>query len=505
MTENIKRKRITSDWIQAALLLFVFLMGFAIRLYDATDAPLEFHLTRQLRSALIARNVYLQILPNVSSAEQQLSADLSSLEVYEPPILESIVGALYAVTGGENIAIARAVNAFFWTIGGVFLFLLLRRQAHWLAMIAGLSFYFFLPFSVIASRSFQPDPWMITWILASAWTAVHWKDNPSWKNAILAGVIAGLTVLVKGFAGLFVAPLMVAVVLFNQPILKTLKNVQVWSMALLSALPMAIYYLFLNSGRSGDFLSFWVSSLSGLIFTSNFYADWLAMVKGLMGLFTVLAALVGVILSRKNIKVLLIPLWVGYGLFGLVFPYQYTTHEYYHLALIPLVSAGLILLADVLIPFMKKQHWFWQVILAVLLVFSSGYNLWVSRSILFTNDYRHEAVAWQHIAEKIPDGYPFISLSADYGMRLRYFGWKAAKAEWPTAADLRLFALAGNADLETQVYFEEQTAGADYFLITAFQELDNQPALKQILEENYPLFAEGDGYMIYDLQHPIAK
>ena len=81
-----------------------------------------------------------------------------------------------------------------------------------------MAFYFFLPFSVIASRSFQPDPWMVTWILASTWAAVQWKDHQSWKNAIIAGIIAGMTVLVKGFAGLFVAPLLIVVVLSSQPI-----------------------------------------------------------------------------------------------------------------------------------------------------------------------------------------------------------------------------------------------------------------------------------------------
>ena len=504
MNEQKQKTQRKSGWINAVLLL-VFLAGFAIRLYDATDAPLEFHLTRQLRSALIARNVYLQLSPDISTAEQQLSADLSSLEVYEPPILESMVGALYALFGGEYIAIARGLNAFFWVLGGVFLYLLLRNKINPLAIIAGMAFYFFLPFSVIASRSFQPDPWMITWILASAWAAMQWKGNQTWKNTLIAGAIAGMTVLVKGFAGLFVAPLLIVVVLSSQSIVKAIKNLQVWCMALLSAVPMAVYYLFLNSERSGDFFSFWVSSLSGLIFTTNFYADWLSMIKGLMGLFTVLIALLGVLLAKKEIKVWLLPLWVGYVLFGLVFPYQYTTHEYYHLALIPLTAVGIMLVFDALLPIIKAQHWICQGGVVILIVFASAYNLYVSRSILYANDYRNEALVWQKIAETIPEGHPFVSLSADYGMRLRYFGWKAARSEWPTAADLNLFSLAGNADMETQVYFDEETTGADYFLITAFQELDNQPALKQILEEQYPLYAQGDGYMIYDLQHPIVE
>ncbi len=501
----MQKTAVSRQWLERLVLLIVFLAGFGIRLLDFTDPPLEFHLTRQLRSALIARQVYLNLLPEVSAEQKEMATTTAALEVYEPPILETLVGGLYAMLGGENIAIARTVNAIFWTLGGWFLVLLLRKYTHFLALIAGLSLYFYLPFSVIASRSFQPDPWMVTWILATAWCIVLWSENPSWKNAVLTGLVAGMTVLVKGFAGLFVAPILISVVLCSLGLRKAVRNGQVWVMAGLSALPMLVYYLLLNPGRSGDFLSFWAGSLSGLIWTSNFYADWLAMLKGLLGLFTVTAALLGTLLAGKPIKTWLLPLWIGYGLFGLVFPYQFTTHEYYHLALIPIAAAGLVGLFDVLIPSIQKQGLFWRVSLIGLLLAASGYNLYVSRSVLLSRDYRAEPAAWQQIADAIPNDKNFVDLSSDYGMRLRYFGWRIAKLEWPTAADLNLLSLAGRDDLNTVNYFKEKTAGADYFLITAFQELDAQPELKNLLQETYPLAASGDGYLIYDLRQPLSE
>ena len=492
-------------WIQRFVLLLVFMAGIGIRLYDFTDPPLEFHLTRQLRSALIARQVYLNLLPDATPLQKAMAADTANLEVYEPPILETLVGGLYYVFGGENIAIARTVNALFWAAGGWFLFLMLKRKLNFAGIIAGLSFYFFLPFSVIASRSFQPDPWMVTWILATAWSGVRWMEKPNWKNSLITGVLAGMTVLIKGFAGLFIAPLLLVIVISSLGLINALKNPKVWTMAVISALPMMLYYLVLNSGRSGDFLSFWAGSLSGLVLTSNFYADWLAMLKGLMGLFTVLAAVLGTLLADKQIKRWLLPLWLGYFLFGMVFPYQFTTHEYYHLSLIPLVTAGLASLFSQVVSAFKQQHVIWRMGAVGLLLAASGYNLYVARSVLYAHNYRSEPAAWQKIADAIPEDGTFISLSSDYGMRLRYFGWRIAKAEWPTAADLRLFSLAGNADLNTQTYFDEQTAGVDYFVITAFQELDNQQQLKQLLQENYPLAASGDGYLIYDLDHPLTE
>ena len=50
----------TYHWIWYALLVLVFMMGFIIRVSDLFDAPLDFHATRQLHSALIARGMYYQ-------------------------------------------------------------------------------------------------------------------------------------------------------------------------------------------------------------------------------------------------------------------------------------------------------------------------------------------------------------------------------------------------------------------------------------------------------------
>ena len=42
------------------LALLVLLLGLGIRLVDLTDPPLDFHATRQLRSAILARAAYFQ-------------------------------------------------------------------------------------------------------------------------------------------------------------------------------------------------------------------------------------------------------------------------------------------------------------------------------------------------------------------------------------------------------------------------------------------------------------
>jgi hypothetical protein len=104
------------------------------------------------------------------------------------------------------------------------------------------------------------------------------------------------------------------------------------------------------------------------------------------------------------------------------------------------------------------------------------------------------------VGEAIPQGSRFIALTADYGMRLRYYGWRNENASWPSQGDLKLFSIAGHDNPDDyEKYFQDMTAGNDYFLVTAFGELDAQPQLREILER-YPVLVDGNGFKIYDLR-----
>jgi len=261
--------------------------------------------------------------------------------------------------------------------------------------------------------------------------------------------------------------------------------------------PSGVYYL-PHTQRSADFFSFWVVSLSGLVLSSNFYADWLAMLKGLMGLTTVLAALAGVLLTEARARWLLIGGWMGYLLHGLVLPYQYVTHEYYHLPLVSLVALSLLAVLETIFSALSTQGWLWRLAAALMFGFASFYGLYVSRSILYASNFALEPVSWRRVGEAIPEGASFVALTADYGLRLNYYGWRSTSAFWPSSADLRLFSLSGNHSISYEQYFEEITAGKQFFLVTAFSELEAQPQLKQLLDR-YPIYAEGSGFLIYDL------
>lgn len=490
---------------QTALVVLVCLAGFGVRLVDLYDPPLDFHPTRQLRSAILARSVYYQLAPDADSQQREAAQALAELETYEPPILETLVGGVYALLGKEALWAARVMNALFWLIGGAALLQILRGAVPFWASWLGLLFYLCLPFGVIASRSFQPEPWMVMWMLLATWGLRRWQAAPNqWRWALITGGLMGMALLVKVVAGFFLLPALAAVILASG-LGKMLKRPQTWALAALSAAPVLILYLGFNAQRSGDFLSFWTVALSGLVLTTNFYADWLAMVKGLTGLAYLPAALLGTVLAGREHKPLLIGWWAGYALYGLLFPYQYTTHEYYHLPLVALIGLSLPFLAAPVVERLKQEAWIWRLAALGVVLAAAGYALFVARSTLVAKNYPYEPESWRRVGEAIPPGSSVVALTADYGMRLRYYGWRSIAASWPAGADLKLFSMAGSEAGDPLDTFASLTEGRQYFLVTAFSELDAQPELKQILTEHYPVFAEGNGFVVYDLQNPLPE
>jgi hypothetical protein len=66
--------------------------------------------------------------------------------------------------------------------------------------------------------------------------------------------------------------------------------------------------------------------------------------------------------------------------------------------------------------------------------------------------------------------------------------------------DTNLRSLAGQAAPVFSSEFSRYTTGMDEFVITSLGELDSQPQLRDYLAANYPVFAQGEGYLIYTLK-----
>src|SRR5512140_931679 len=93
-------------WLPALVLLL--LVGAALRFVRLNAPPLDFHSTRQLRNALVARSIYYDLLPNADPAKRALADSFQRVVGrYEPPISESIAAFTFLLTGGESFAVPR--------------------------------------------------------------------------------------------------------------------------------------------------------------------------------------------------------------------------------------------------------------------------------------------------------------------------------------------------------------------------------------------------------------
>lgn len=500
----------SSRFSQIAALVLLLGLGFAIRLYDLTDLPLDFHPTRQLLSALKARGMYYQTLRDAPADQRDFAIQQWKIRAaIEPEILERLVAFTYQFTG-EQLWAARVYSSLFWVIGALFLFLLARRLTSVDGTLVATAFYLFTPYAVIASRSFQPDPLMVMLIIIFWWAVYEWSLtlNPSpnesgagmkgWTFAIIAGLFGGFAIYVKFVAAFFVIGGGLGAILSRGSLLETLRKPQVYVMTVLGILPGAAYVTygvwvagFLGQQFGGRFIP-------ALFFSPSYYLGWIGMLNNVISAVAMTLGLLGLFFFENEKRRFLLGLWAGYILFGIYFNYHISSHDYYSLPLIPIVALSLAPVADVFFTELTKltAAKFARIAAFSILLFGLFISLSSTRAEMNRIDYRPETQMWAEISEKLGDKNT-AGLTQDYGSRLAYWGWKNLTS-WPTYGDLLYHDDLRGAHNNFEQQFESIASKKELFLVTDFDELDRQPLLKEKLS-TYSIFAEGDGYKIFDL------
>lgn len=490
----------SSRFSQIAALVLLLGLGLAIRLYDLTDLPLDFHPTRQLLSALKARGMYYQTLTDIPTNQRDFAIQQWKFRAaIEPEFLERVVAFTYQFTG-EQLWIARIYSSLFWVTGAIFLFLLACQLISIDGALVATAFYLFAPYAVAASRSFQPDPLMVMLIIIFWWAVSRWADQPtSYKWAIIAGLFGGFAIYIKFVAAFFVIGGGLGSALRRETILETVRRPQVHVMTVLGILPGAAYIIYgvWIAGYLGQ--QFGGRFIPSLFLSPSYYLGWIGMLNNVVSGIGLMLGLLGLFFLENEKRRFLLGLWAGYALFGIYFNYHISSHDYYSLPLIPIVALSLAPLADWFFTQLAKLTATRSARIATIcvLLFGISASLWNTHAEMKRVDYRPEAQMWAEISEKIGDKNT-AGLTQDYGSRLAYWGWKNLTA-WPTYGDLVY-----HDDLRgAQTDFEEQFANIvskkELFVVTDFNDLNRQPFLKEKLKA-YPIFAEGDGYIIYDLK-----
>jgi hypothetical protein len=493
------RSLFTAKWMFPFLLAFFLGLGAFIRFSDLSAPLLDFHPVRQLFSAIKARGIYYETLPNVPAWQKDLAIRQYTGEAtIEPPILDHVVASLYIYFGQENTAYPRAISATFWLIAAIFLFLLSKNLTNsFPAAFFSLAFFLFLPYGITASRAFQPDPLMVLLIIIFWWSMERSAKSPDFALGwtLLAGFSGGFAIFIKFPAVFFIAGGAIGAILAHSNILQALKPFKTWLIAIICILPAAtyLYYGIYMGGFLGQ--QFGSRFYPELWISPYFYLRWFLTLSNVMDVLWLALALFGLfVFANKPAKTFLASLWVSYIIFGFAFAHHISSHDYYSLPLIPIVALSIAPLfaqlssffSDKLLPNHSSQLITFFLLLVTFFLFSI--NQYIARR---TNDYRPQAAFWAEVGNAIGHQPGVVAITTDYGYPLAYYGWQNADI-WPLAPDIQDFD-------ETFSHFQGKKS---YFLITDFDEYNRQPELQKKLSENYPILAQGNGYLIFDLYHP---
>lgn len=491
---------------QLPLIVFILFAALAIRLYHLNEPPMDFHATRQYRSFIIAREYYYESSADVPDWKRQVARFSQQKQgMLEPPIMEFIVAAGYHLLGGENFWFPRLLSSLFWVIAGVFVYLISRQIADETAATFAMIFHLFLPFGVVASRVFQPDPLMVLLLLASVFMILRYHYAPSSLRLAAAATVGALAFLIKPSSLFAIVGVFVALSIYRQGLWLGVLNKAFFMFFAVILTPAALAYGY--GILSGAFLvgeaektllpKLWVSSF--------FWRGWLGNISSTVGLIPFMGGLFGVLMVRQGMpRALMLGLWVGYISFCLALNYNLATHDYYQLQLIPIVGLSLGPIITSLITRLTRTNpqFYWRMAMWGVLVVSWLLCLMDTRSRLVAGDFGNRVRMEEEVGEIVNHSMKTIFLSGDYGVPLEYHGVLSGRP-WPLASDLEWEQLTGTPLLTAETRFDRWFAQSrpDYFIIMDSAEFEQQQDLQIFLTQNYPIVAQNKSFMIFDLRH----
>lgn len=488
---------------------FLLLIGFWVRLPHLNQPPIDFHATRQYRSLIIARGQYLESQPSIPEWRKDVARFNAQREgTLEPPIMEHVVAFAYRLAGGEYLWIPKFLSTMLWLTGGLFLFWIAERIHSRDGALFSLAFYLLNPFAITASRSFQPDPLMISLMLASIWAILRYHDQASYSRLILAAVISACAIFVKPVCLFVILGAFTALVIQRHGLHKLATAEMVFFLGI-SFLPLILFYVF------GIFITGFLrtqaesSFLPQLLLNAFFWKNWLTNIGVVIGFPFFIGALAGLLLMRSGTPwALMLGIWIGYAVFNLVFSYHVATHDYYQLQLIPIVALSLGSVANLIWDRLQQpsQPRLWRLAAWMLPLFAVLINAGLALSRPADPTLEKKIQIYEAIGMEVDHSTKTVFLSSDYGLPLQYHG-ELAGSPWPILSDLEWEELAHIRVLSAEERFDRwyRQDTPEYFIVLDLGEFEGQGDLKDFLFRSFPIIDTNKDYIIFDLRRIGAR
>jgi len=393
------------------ILLFLFLLGFLIRLYKINSPLADWHSWRQADTAAVARNFvkngYDLLHPRFDDLSNVASGKDNPLgyRFVEFPVY-NVAHALFFQATERLVSFevaGRLVTIFSSLISAFFLYLIVKNLlSEWLGILAA-GFYLFLPFSIFYSRVILPDQTMLMFTLGSVWFLYFWRRQKEGgkNNQIIFAIsllMSALAILTKPYALFLLFPSWLV-------IFKPKDFVWASFYIFFSFLPFVLWRIWMRQFPEGIPANQWLFNLEGIRFRPAWWR-WLfaeRLGKLILGYWGVIFLGLGIIFRISGfLKESLFYAWlVGIFAYFSVFARGNVQHDYYQIIILPVLAVFLAKGVWFLVGFSSKNIYriFAFGLAVICLIFSLGFSWYEVRGYYQIN--HPEIVEAGKIADKI--------------------------------------------------------------------------------------------------------
>lgn len=248
---------------EIALLFFLLLGAFLVRLYKIDSPIADWHSWRQADTAAVSRNfikygfnLWLPRYDDISSI-QSGKYNPNGYRLVEFPIYNTIVAVLYSLFGVHE-SYARLVSALSSLASLVCIYVLVKsRLGSSTAFFAALLFAF-LPYNIYFSRAIFPENMALAFSLLSLTVMDFWARFKRYELAllILAAILASLALLTKLTAVFVLLPL--GYLAWHHKGFGLVRSLSMWIAFLIVIVPIALWRIWVSQFPEGVPANAWL-------------------------------------------------------------------------------------------------------------------------------------------------------------------------------------------------------------------------------------------------------
>ena len=496
------------------LLIIIILLGALVRLINLNQPLLEGASTRQVETAMIARNFYNHGFKLFYPQIDIFGNDPGYLmqEFYFIPFIAAL---FYKLLGGVNEWVLRLISVFFYVLATFMIYKLASYYFNKKTGIVSALCFTISPLSIYLGRAVHPEMAIAFFNIATIYSFTRWVERRSWFYGMSTAASFTMAVLLK-IPNLYLAAPLLFIGLFSRD-KGIFKGGQFWSLSAISFIIIVIFNFHQYAVRAAypnpamanfnlatipNYIKFY---LTGQEFYKKVYEDLVTYTLTPIGF---VIFILGLSMRVESKKEWLFYIWLSaVGLFFLLMPAQ-CMQGYYQMHILPIAS---IIIARTVCHFSEAES-------LKDMFFRNKMFGFIFLSFLFLVVLRHSYTYYRipenfkyvvetgRAVDQLTERDALVIASIENSPDLVYY---SDRKGWPFTIDLetkrRLDLLQGEdvtgRTYDPIIYVEQlRTEGASYFASASMSEFLGHEKFSKYMRENYKAVKETPHFIIFELR-----